>query len=168
MLFFRSTCADVRSLLSSNASKRIRLKVALNRCGTWFGVLEGRNDSASSLLLCLKVGGWRSVCGTHHTCSGGCVRDTIWHGEVVGLVCGTLHPVRHITHVSTLPSGPSTQLELLSLPFPPCCALAWSPQTTHGVGYELAGSVSVGCWLQLQGWCRLTIVGFTLGPWWCW
>ena len=40
-------------------------------------------------------------------------------------------------HIPTLPFGPSTQLEFLSLPFPSCCVLGWLPQTTHGVGYEL-------------------------------
>ena len=49
----------------------------------------------------------------------------------------TLHLVRRTTHIPTLPFGPSAQLEFLSLPFPPCCALAWLPKTTHGVGCEL-------------------------------
>ena len=44
-----------------------------------------------------------------HTCSGGCVRDTVRHGVV-------WWAVRACTHMSTLPSGPSTQLELFVPP----------------------------------------------------
>ena len=80
------------------------------------------------------------LCNELRTCSGGCVRDTIWH-EVVGKVCGyiTLCQTHH-THISTLPFGPSTQRELLSFPYS----------------------------LQVQGWYLLIIVGFIVGLRWCW
>ena len=41
----------------------------------------------------------RHFCGTLHTCSSGCVRDTIWYCEVVGKVCGyTALCQTHHTH----------------------------------------------------------------------
>ena len=72
--------------------------------------LAARRNHQTNLGKFLKF-----VRGTLHTCSSGCVWDTIWHCEaLVGGVC---------VHGYT--------------PFPPCCVLAWLPKTSHGVGCEL-------------------------------
>ena len=97
-----------------------------------------------------------------------CLRDTIWHGEVWWAVCAcTVTPRSDTTHTHVAIRAKRAAWVFVP-PVPSLlCARSVTTDNPRCRVWTKVGSLSVGCWLQPQGWYRLTIVGFILGPWWC-
>ena len=91
---------------------------------------------------------------TLHMCSDGRVLVTIRHGKVMCAVGGS----------TTEPSGQARHAALVaSLPYTPCCVLAWLPQTTHELGtHQVLGSLCLWAFVTNTGLVPLTMVGFPL------
>ena len=91
---------------------------------------------------------WMSVCWSQHGTVWSCVRFLWFHNTTVKP--DTPHiPCCHLgqAHSSSF-----------SLPCPPCCVLAWLPQTTH----QVLGSLCLWAFVQAAGLIPLTEVGSTV------